>query len=172
MELHTIQPTDGAMLRELMLRMYADAPDAFGETLAQAEARSDSGWDELAKMLTDPARFVAFVARQDEQSVGFVVGVIGRAINGQPDHSFTETVTVGRMWVNPSLRGQGLAHTLMEAVTSWAREKGAKQLELEVTEGNDRAIRFYEQAGFVDTGHRESFPSNPKLQIYYMTRDL
>ena len=92
MELYTLQPTDGTMLRELMLRMYADSPDAFGETLAQAEARSDGEWDELAKMLTDPARFVAFVARQDEQSVGFVVGLIGRAINGQLDHSATETV--------------------------------------------------------------------------------
>ena len=172
MELYTLQPTDSTMLRELMLRMYADSPDAFGETLAQAETRSDVEWDELAKMLTDTARFVAFVARQDEQSVGFVVGLIGRAVNGQLDHSATETVTVGRMWVDPTLRGQGLAHTLMEAVMSWARQKGAKQMELEVTEGNDRAIQFYQQVGFVDTGHREPFPSNPKLQMYFMTLNL
>jgi ribosomal protein S18 acetylase RimI-like enzyme len=172
MELYTVQPTDGKMLRELMLRMYADSPDAFGETLAQAQARSDKGWDELAEMVADPSRWVAFVARQDDQSVGFVVGLVGRAINGQLDHSFTETVTVGRMWVDPTLRGQGLAHTLMDAVMSWAQQKGAKQIELEVTEGNDRAIRFYEQSGFVDTGHREPFPSNPQLQIYFMVRNL
>src|SRR5260221_7211230 len=126
MELYTVQPTDGPMLRELMLRMYADSPDAFGETLAQAQARSETGWHELAKMVADSTRFVAFVARQDEQSVGFVVGLVGRALNGQLDYSFTEMVTVGRMWVDPTLRRQGLGRALMDAVIAWARQKGAK----------------------------------------------
>ena len=33
MRAQQVQKTDGSLLRELHLRMYADAPDAFSETL-------------------------------------------------------------------------------------------------------------------------------------------
>ena len=44
--------TDANDWAEMMLRMYADAPGAFGETLAQAQARTDAGWDALAEMVS------------------------------------------------------------------------------------------------------------------------
>lgn len=170
--LHTVQPADGALLREVMLRMYADSPAAFGETLAQAQARTDAGWAELAAMVSDPARYVAFLARHDGHSVGYIVGMRGHYLDGRLDYDHTGTVTLGRMWVAPELRGTGVSDQLFAAVAAWARGKGASRLELQVTEDNARAIRCFERMGFAATGHHEPFPPNPQVRMRFMSRDL
>lgn len=172
MQVHTVQAGDGALLREVMLRMYAESPNVFGETLEQAQARTEAGWDELAALLTDSARFVGFMVRNDERTLGFVVGVVGRAVNGALDHSLTDIVSVGRMWVDPAVRRQGVGRMLIDAVIDWGRGKGAQQVELEVTEDNHAAIEFYQRAGFAFTGYREPFPPNPLLQMLYMARGV
>jgi ribosomal protein S18 acetylase RimI-like enzyme len=176
-ELYTVQPSDGALLREVMLRMYADSPRAFGETLAQAQVRTDTGWADLAAMVSDPTRYVAFLARQDghsvgyKPSVGYMVGMLGRYLDGRLNYAPTDTVTIGRTWVAPEWRGQRLSDRLLDAVASWARGKGARRLELQVTEDNPYAIRFFERAGFTATGHHEPFPPNPQVQMRYMARE-
>ncbi len=44
--------------------------------------------------------------------------------------------------------GQGIGSALMEALISFARERGICQLNLEVRSDNERAIRLYEKFGF------------------------
>jgi ribosomal protein S18 acetylase RimI-like enzyme len=47
-----------------------------------------------------------------------------------------------------SYRGRGLAGDLLEHWLAQARANGSEHLQLDVFEGNDRAVRLYEDAGF------------------------
>lgn len=44
--------------------------------------------------------------------------------------------------------GMGIGSALMEAIISFAKERGIRQLNLEVRSDNERAIRLYEKIGF------------------------
>lgn len=55
---------------------------------------------------------------------------------------------VGIIAVSEEAEGQGVAHALMDAAESWAHERGFRRLTLNVFEGNVRARRLYERAGF------------------------
>lgn len=44
--------------------------------------------------------------------------------------------------------GMGIGSALMEAIISFAKERGIRQLNLEVRSDNERAIRLYEKFGF------------------------
>ena len=50
---------------------------------------------------------------------------------------------------------------LVGAVLDWAAAAGARTVGLWVTRGNDRALRFYERAGFTVTGDVQPLPSDP-----------
>ncbi|MGE0501820.1 MAG: GNAT family N-acetyltransferase [Rhizobiaceae bacterium] len=55
-------------------------------------------------------------------------------------------VDLDRLHVVPAMHGSGVAADLLHAV--FAAFIGDRQIMLEVLEGNDRAIRFYEKHGF------------------------
>ena len=54
--------------------------------------------------------------------------------------------------VRKSCWGLGLGSALLNRVLTLAKALGYEQLELEVIDGNDRALRLYERLGFVQTG--------------------
>ena len=54
--------------------------------------------------------------------------------------------------VRRSCWGLGLGSALLNRVLTLAKALGYEQLELEVIDGNDRALRLYERLGFVQTG--------------------
>ena len=56
------------------------------------------------------------------------------------------------VYLRESERGSGLANDLLQAVMSFAKEVGVRQLELNVNHTNNRAIRFYERHGFEMVG--------------------
>lgn len=158
------------MLRELHLRMYADSPNAFGESLAEAQAMPMERWEGRARKLADAGEAVGFVAVEGDRVVGFIAGLVGQYRDGEVHSDVRETVTMARAWVDPQSRRMGIARAMANAVESWACEKGAKMLEVQVTENNGPAIEFYRKLGFADTGRREPLLSNPTLQIHFLNR--
>jgi ribosomal protein S18 acetylase RimI-like enzyme len=56
------------------------------------------------------------------------------------------------MYVAPEAAGQGAGRALLHALLAHARAEGIGSLVLTVTEGNTRAQRLYEQAGFRSFG--------------------
>lgn len=48
--------------------------------------------------------------------------------------------------------GTGLGSALLNRVLTLAKALGYEQLELEVIDGNDRALGLYQRMGFVQTG--------------------
>jgi ribosomal protein S18 acetylase RimI-like enzyme len=57
-------------------------------------------------------------------------------------------VVLDNLAVGPRWQRRGLGLALVEAVTEWARQRGAQQLQLDVWEVNGDALRFYESIGF------------------------
>jgi ribosomal protein S18 acetylase RimI-like enzyme len=152
--------------------MYADSPSAFGESLAEAQAMPMARWQGRARKLAEGGETVGFVATEAGRTVGFIAGFVGQYRDGSTHSDARDTVTMARAWVDPQVRRKGIARALANAVESWACDKGAKVLEVQVTENNVPAIAFYKELGFTDTGRREPLLSNPALQIQFLSRPL
>lgn len=138
---------DWGCVRSVRLRALADAPEAFGSTLAETESRPPSHWQER---LSDP-RQAFFVARLDVREVGLAVGA---EYEGNPG-----AAGLFSMWVAPEARGHGLGEALIEAVAAWARDAGFDRILLDVGDTNLPAVALYERCGFVPTGRSGSLPA-------------
>lgn len=76
------------------------------------------------------------------------------------------------MWVDPALRGTGVAGALVEAVVEWARAAGYPQIGLGVTTTNGRAIALYRRHGFTEIDQRMPLRDGSEVEIQIMTRPL
>jgi ribosomal protein S18 acetylase RimI-like enzyme len=61
---------------------------------------------------------------------------------------------VQSLYIRPDHRGRGLLKTLVDAVNESAVQGGALDLRLCVHKNNERAIKAYRKAGFVDADYR------------------
>ena len=147
-QLRRIEPSDGQLLRAARLRGLAEAPEAFGQTTLEAEARPEEEWHRTARAAASGDQRAWFLAEMAATSPAgatappTVVGlVLGR--RRPPD-----TVMVFSMWVDPAVRRLGVGRRLIEAVEAWARTWGATQTVLWVFAANEPALRFYLRLGF------------------------
>ena len=131
---------DWERVRKVRLRALADAPDAFGMTLAVESTKPREGW---CARLQDPGS-ATFLAVTDREDVGLIVG--SRYDDAAADAGLFA------MWVQPEHRGRGVADALVRAVIAWARAAGYPRLLLDVGDRNARATRLYERMGFKPTG--------------------
>ena len=134
---------DWQEFRESRLRMLADTPIAYGETLEQARQRGDAEWVQQAAR-NEQGSNIGFVAIDDEgRWLGVMRGYVSP--NSGP-------MLVG-VFVDPDARGRhaGISDALLDSVIDWARVHGTT-LTLDVHADNARAIAFYERRGFTNTG--------------------
>ena len=128
---------DWATWRAIRLRALQDSPAAFGSTYARELAFSEQLWTER---LGDP-HSVSVLVSEDGRPVGMG--------GGFPDlPGFLHVVA---MWVEPSARGRGMGHHVLDGIRGWADPRGLR-LHLDVYSGNPAARRCYERYGFVGTG--------------------
>ena len=59
--------------------------------------------------------------------------------------------------VLPDFRGKGIAQSMLATLESWAQEKGATEVILEVDTKNEGAIRLYEFAGYEKISIRANY---------------
>lgn len=59
--------------------------------------------------------------------------------------------------VLPDFRGKGIAQSMLAELASWAGEKGATEVILEVDTKNEAAIRLYELAGYEKISTRANY---------------
>jgi ribosomal protein S18 acetylase RimI-like enzyme len=138
--LRKIGVDDWPVWRKLRLEALAEAPYAFGSTLAdwQGEGDIENRWRE--RLSTVPLNLVAY---RDQNPVGMVSGT-APIQDG--------TVELISLWVAPEARGHGVGDLLVRTVVEWALEEHASQLILAVFEDNERAAALYRRNGFVDVG--------------------
>ena len=73
--------------------------------------------------------------------------------------------------VFPASRRQGVARALIEALVSALRERGSKQLTLEVRASNGPARQLYESLGFLQVGLRKNYYRNPKEDALILRKE-
>jgi ribosomal protein S18 acetylase RimI-like enzyme len=76
------------------------------------------------------------------------------------------------MWVAAGQRRRGVGRALVDAAAEWARQLGAKRLDLDVTSNNEAAILLYERAGFVTYGEPRPLRPGSTLEAQGMRRML
>jgi GNAT superfamily N-acetyltransferase len=138
-ELHRVLPQDWEMWREVRLRALADAPDAFGSTLADWQGANDLERRWRERLGAVPLNLVA---------VSSGVTVAQASGTGLDESGVSELIS---MWIAPDERGRGVGDSLVAAIAEWARDQGGTTLSLWVKSMNVEAIALYERNGFVLT---------------------
>ncbi|MFF4974571.1 GNAT family N-acetyltransferase [Streptomyces sp. NPDC001083] len=141
LELRTVESDDWPLWRELRLAALAEAPHAFGSTLADWQGPGDREERWRGRLSIPGARDL--VALLDGLPVGMASGV--------PDED-GQSVELISLWVGPLARGRGVGDRLVQAVERWAAERGARTLRLSVMPDNHTAVALYERHGYTDTG--------------------
>ena len=146
-EYRTATVADAAALSAIGARSFTDTfghlyqPDDLATFL---KSHAVEAWE---KELCDPA-FAVRVAELDGKMVGY-------AKLGPPHLPFEprgEAAELRQLYVLEEMKGQGVAHTLIDWVINLARDRRADHLYLSVFTENHRARRFYEKLGFEAEG--------------------
>ena len=95
------------------------------------------------------------IAEHDGPPLGFAVGRIFDFGNGE------FTVELTNIGIRQSYRRQGFGDLLLKSFLNRCVVVGAKYVILEVRVSNKPAIAFYRKFGFVQTGRRRGFYSDP-----------
>jgi ribosomal-protein-alanine N-acetyltransferase len=105
---------------------------------------------EYRRLLTEDTGHVTLVIEED-----YVQGfIIGRDLG--PEWEIENVV------VAEAARRRGLGERLVRELLSLARSRGAQAVFLEVRESNGAARGLYSKMGFVETGRRKSYYTNPE----------
>lgn len=152
MPLRRVEAAEWERWRDFRFAMFADAPTAFGTTLAAARARPDSEWQERTAALSRGEEQVLYVLEQDGEWLACAGGYVE---DGVPN--------VFGVWTRPDARGRRLAEECIRAVVAWARERGAAEVRLWATDTNTSARRVYDRLGFTPTGKTMPLEHTPSL---------
>ncbi|MGW8375129.1 GNAT family N-acetyltransferase [Streptomyces sp. ODS28] len=136
--------------REVRLAALAEAPYAFGSTLADWQGAGDREERWRARLSIPGALDLLAVLDSDgggngghSQPVGMASGVPG------PHEGVVELIS---MWVSAAARGHGVGDRLVRSVLEWAAARHAHTVELAVMPGNAHAFALYRRHGFADLG--------------------
>jgi GNAT superfamily N-acetyltransferase len=165
MDIRLARDEDWVAFRDLRLRALEDAPDAFGGTLDAAKDEPEpywrgwitgEGWDGVVR---------SWVAEDRRRFRGMIVGV--------RFHADPSVANLFGMWVEPALRGSGVATRLVGMLEMWARGQGVDRIVLRVSDGNARAEAFYAKLGFTRTP-RDPMPlrDGSPVRVHEMVRLL
>ena len=125
-------PADAALFRRLRLAALAEAPHAFGSTLARER---DRPLDAFAERLASSVVLAAFL------------GDDAVAIGGVRREDDPYLATLWGLHVAPQARRQGIGRALLDALVAAAPE-GVREVRLTVAAANAPALALYERAGF------------------------
>lgn len=125
--------------RTIRLSALKKAPEMFGSVYSLEAQRPIQVF---ADRLADCAAFGAYAN-------GKIVGLmVLKQANGLKD---AHKATLSAVFVEPELRGQGVANALLKAVVDYGASH-VEQIMLTVVKGNDAAIGLYKKYGFEPYG--------------------
>lgn len=132
----------------------ADIPDV----LSTAEECRLCIWSAEAYR-SEIARDDSIMLRASDLNGEFAGFAVGRVFDLGGDKKSVELTNIG---VRQAFRNQGFGSLLLRSFLNHCRGVGVDSVVLEVRESNANAIRFYERLGFVLTGRRKGFYSDPR----------
>lgn len=111
------------------------------------------GSDTVAEFLAEHYDTESFRSRIDHDPAIVVVAddpgstIVGYAFANPTDDDET-TFSLAHIYVRPDRWGEGIGRQLLESVERTVRSRGGERITLGVMSENERAIRFYEEAGY------------------------
>jgi ribosomal protein S18 acetylase RimI-like enzyme len=150
--------------RRLRLASLADAPDAFGSTLAAEHDRPDAHWKQRLHDGIDSANDQPLLALAGNEPAGLVWGRI--------EPASPSVAHVYQMWVAPAHRRQGIGADLLVALIAWAGSRNAVEVVLSVACGDSQARRLYQRIGFEPAGEPMPLRRGSTLQAQSMRRRI
>lgn len=131
---------DWELYRSVRLRALEESPEAFVATHGSEAAEPDDFWT------TRMARSRRLLAERGGESVG--IASVGSVKDDE------HAAQLFGLWVDPALRGSGVATALVRAGAEVAREQGKRHLLYWVGTDNGRAVAFASGFGFRPTSDR------------------
>jgi GNAT superfamily N-acetyltransferase len=164
MEIRRIRGDEGLQLRAIRLRALADSPMAYGSTLAREESYLEAVWHERALRGAAGDNAVTIVAEQNGLLVGMATGLVDAESQMQP--------TLVGVFVDGTVRRQGVGLELVGNVVLWAKARDSARLNVWITSRNTAAIALYRRCGFQLTGAKKPDAPRPGLVEAEMALDL
>jgi len=100
---------------------------------------------------------------------GKIVGNVSLVVHNYKGRKITLIANVA---THPDYRRRGIGRALTERAMLQARQKGAKELWLQVRDDNPTAIKIYKDLGFVERAHRTTYQTYPNLLQASTTDDI
>jgi len=155
---------DWQLYKSIRLTSLEDAPDSFGSTYEQEVALSATEWQTRLDLKWRGLDALPLIAELEGQAVGLAWGVIH-----EPD---TKIAHIYQMWVSPTLRGKGIAKSLLGEISTWAVNKKCECIKLAVTTCNEAAVGFYTLSGYLPAGSLEELRVGSALMVQPMVKRL
>lgn len=147
-----LSEADWRLFAVIRLRALADSLGVENQHYRHESRFTAAQW---RRRLRDHAQFAAAVN-------GRAVGLIGA------QQQNADTMYLYSLWVDPTARGYGLAHRLIDTAVDWARRRRVHTVKLRVATDNAAARFVYESAGF---GVTDTEPSTRPEELA-MTLDV
>jgi len=134
----------------------ADLEQLVEFTLAEAEEAEGAGQDRekarrgIRKALEDESVALYWVIENRKEGLVGNISVVKEWSNWKAGNYWW----IQSLYIKPAHRGRGLLQSLLKTITESAVQGGALDLRLYVHQDNERAIRAYRKAGFVDAQYR------------------
>ena len=129
--------------------VVASSAALFAEDAGQRDPFRNPDWPTAhgekwcAGLLADPDAQV-FVAVADDEIVGHLVGIY----QAPTAMWLVARAELMSMFVQDTLRGQGVGGQLVDAFTAWAGQRGAACLHVTAYAANEAALQLYRSRGF------------------------
>jgi GNAT superfamily N-acetyltransferase len=153
--IRAMTPDDSALYRALRLKSLAEAPDAFGSTLAAEEAYPALRWRSRLELASSSGNDLPLLVLAEGAPIALAWA--------QCDAATPSVINLFQMWVDPAQRGQGVGLALLDSVVLWARRMKANAVQLGVASGQEAAVRMYLKAGFIPSGLAEPLREDSPL---------
>lgn len=143
MSIRFANENDIPQMLDLLLQVGAVHHDIRPDLFRDGAQKYD---DEALKVLLKDSTRPIFCYEQNGKMVGYCFCILEITENN-PVLCNQKTLYIDDLCVDSNVRGAGVAKALYEAVVEYAREIGCTSITLNVWNGNDRAMRFYEKCG-------------------------
>lgn len=127
----------------------------------QSACPQTSQWSAADYALAMDGGYGCAVALSRKTVVGFIVSRLA-----------ADELEILNLAVDPAHRRRGLARRLLAAALDRAVSRGTRSCFLEVRATNSGAISFYLHNGFMQTGRRPAYYSNPPADALLLSRRL
>jgi RimJ/RimL family protein N-acetyltransferase len=114
---------------------------------------------------SDPRKGIFLVAKSGDEVIG--IAQLDRGDKPNNQHAASLGISVDGAW-----RGKGIGTKMLKCLLAWAAEEKLIRIQLKVFSRNSKAIKLYEQFGFVEEGRHPYACCKQGIWVHDVTMGL